>query len=93
MWKSLKFVIWERVGKGLFGKGLTLYDNKISDLSKFSAFADDKINVTEYLEFSRGKVDTLWEHEKMLITSISSFSHNVILKAAISLLLEVVIMR
>ena len=46
--------------------------------SKLKAFADDKINVNEKIEICFGKDrKTLWEKEKMLVTSIFSFSHNV----------------
>ena len=51
--------------------------NKILDLSKFKAFADDKINVTKKMKFVLGRVKTLWEKEKMLVASIFSFSLNV----------------
>ena len=65
--KNLKFVIWERV--------YSLPNKKISYWSKFITFADDKINVTESLLWDDKK--TLWEKEKMLVTSIFSFSCNV----------------
>ena len=38
------------------------------------AFADDKINVIQKLKIVLGRVETLWEKEKMLATSIFSFS-------------------
>ena len=45
----------------------SLQNDKILDLSKFKAFADDKINVTKKTErsFWDGK-KTLWEKDKML---------------------------
>ena len=48
--------------------------NKILDLSKFKSFVDDKINVTEKAEILFGMVRKHWEKEKMLVTSIFSFS-------------------
>ena len=54
-----------------------LPNNKIWDLSKLEALADDKINVIEKLKIVIGRVKTMWEKEKMLVTSIFSFSHNV----------------
>ena len=52
--------------------------DKISDGSKLKAFAGDKINRTlkQKFFFWVGK-KTLWEKEKMLVTSIFSFFHNV----------------
>ena len=47
----------------------------ILDLSKLKAFADEKVNMNEKLKFVLGK--TLWQKEKMLVTSIFSFSYNV----------------
>ena len=44
----------------------SLPNDKILDWSKFKAFADDKINVTEKLNFVLGRVE-----------SIFSFSHDV----------------
>ena len=55
---------------------LTLY--KTTKLSQLEACADDKINVTEKLKICVGKGrKTLWEKEKMLVTSIFCFFHNV----------------
>ena len=58
---------------------------KILDWSKMKAFADSKINVTEKKKFVLGSVETIEEKEKnkkkekkMLVTSIFSFSHNVL---------------
>ena len=54
----------------MFFKRLLLY------LSKVKAFSEDKINVSlKQILFWDGK-KTLWEEEKMLATSIFSFSHN-----------------
>ena len=50
-----------------------LPNDKTIDCSKFKAFADDNLNMTENLK-------TLWEKEKMLVTIIFSFSHNVFKK-------------
>ena len=48
----------------------------ILDWSKLKACADDKIHVTKKLKCVLGRVETLWEKEKILVTSIFSFSHN-----------------
>ena len=82
---------------GLYG--LALYHTTILDWSKLKAFADDKIDVTQKLKFHLGKVEnivgkgenagyqhflkTLWEKEKMLVTSIFSFFHKVFQKASV----------
>ena len=47
------------------------------DWSKLKAFADDKSNLNEKLKFVLGRVETMLEKEKMLVTSIFSFSNNV----------------
>ena len=39
VWKSLKFVVWERYN--------SLPNDKMIDGSKFKAFADDNLNVAE----------------------------------------------
>ena len=52
-----------------------LPSNKIVDCFKLKEFADNKTNIDEKLKFGFGKVETLWEKEKMLVTSIFSFSH------------------
>ena len=68
VWKSLKFVIWERVNP--FPNQLVL------DTFKFTVFADDKFNIgTNDIMVSANK--TSWEKETMLSTSIFSFSLNV----------------
>ena len=59
----------------------SLPNDKILDWSKFKACADDKINLNENLKFVLWKVNkTLWEKEKMPVTSIFSFSHNVFIR-------------
>ena len=55
----------------------SLPNNKILDWSKFKAFADDKLNVTEKIKFVSGRVETFWKKEKMLVTSNFSFPHDV----------------
>ena len=56
---------------------LLLNDNFL-DRSILKASADDKINVNENFDFVLGRVENIvGEKEKMLITSIFSFSHNV----------------
>ena len=64
---------------GLFQKYRLLNsfpNDRLLSLSKFKPFADDKITVTKKLKFVLGRVKTLWEKEKMLVTSIFSFSHD-----------------
>ena len=57
----------------------TCYQNdKILDLSISKAFADDNLNVYQKLKFTLGSVENIvGKKEKMLVTSIFSFSHNV----------------
>ena len=55
----------------------SLPNDKILDQSKFKAFVDDKINVTKILKSVQGREETLWGKEKILVTSIFFFSHNV----------------
>ena len=54
-----------------------LPNNNILGLYKLKAFADDKINVIENFELVLWRNKTLWEKEKMLVTSIFAFSNNV----------------
>ena len=55
-----------------------LPDDKILALSKLKAFADDKINVTQNINFVFHRLKkALWEKEKILVTSIFSLFHNV----------------
>ena len=51
--------------------------DKIVGQSKLKAFADGKINMTLKLK-GGGFQETLWEKEKIMVTSIFSFSHNVL---------------
>ena len=64
-----------------FGDGFNPLPNKnILDLSKFKAFADDKINVTRKLKFALVRVENIVgkaENAGYLVTSIFSFPHNV----------------
>ena len=55
----------------------SLQNNKTLDLSKLKAFADDRSNVTQNLKFVSGRVENIVEKEKILVTSIFSFSYNV----------------
>ena len=52
-------------------------NKNVTDLSRLKAFADDKISVAEKLKFVSGRVETLWQKEKMLVTSIFSFPNSV----------------
>ena len=55
-----------------------LPNDKILDLSKLKEFADNKIKAIYKQNFFYGMDwKTLWEKEKMLVTSIFSFSHSV----------------
>ena len=58
--------------------GNSLLHDKFLDWSKLKVFADNKINEIE-IWFEKSEI--LWEKEKMLVTSIFSFSHNVLIKA------------
>ena len=51
--------------------------DKILDWSKFKAYADNKINVTEKLKFVLGSVENIVGKGKNAGTSILSFSYNV----------------
>ena len=57
-------------------KPISLPNGKFLDWSKLKAFADDKVNVTEKLKFILERVENIVGKEKMLITSIFSFSLN-----------------
>ena len=66
------FVVFGRFVYQLFTK------RQLLAWSKLKAFADEKINVTEKMEILyRMRKKRLREKEKMLVTSIFSFSHNV----------------
>ena len=55
----------------------SLPNDKIMALTKSKASADDKCNVAKMMIFVFDSSEKLWEKEKMLVTSIFSFSHNV----------------
>ena len=46
----------------------TLQNDKILDVTKVKAFADDKINVAQMMISVFGRVDSMWEKEKMLFS-------------------------
>ena len=54
----------------------SLTNNKVLDWSNLKALADNKINMTEKLKIVFGRLENM-EKEKMLVTGIFSFSHNV----------------
>ena len=54
-----------------------LPNDKILDVTKLKAFADDKLKVGRMMIVLLEDWKTLWEKEKMLVTSIFSFSHSV----------------
>ena len=57
---------------------LTLYQKtKIFDRSKFKAFADNKINVTEKLKFVLGRVENIVGKGENAGYQFFSFYHNV----------------
>ena len=77
--------------KALFGATwVTLYELKLLfnslpnniflDWSKLKAFADDKMKVTKKMKFVSKWWKILRKKEKMLVTSIFSFSHNIFKK-------------
>ena len=51
--------IRHRIGQEFFGKGLSLPNDKILDLTKFKAFADDKIILTQKLKFMLRRVENI----------------------------------
>ena len=55
----------------------SLQKDNILDWSKLKAFADDKIKVLKMMIFVFYMVENIVEKEKMLATSIFSYSHNV----------------
>ena len=56
----------------------SLLNKKILDWSKLKAFAEDNLNVIQILKFALGWVENIaGKKEKMLVTSIFSFFHNV----------------
>ena len=54
-----RLVLQTNENKGLFGKGLTLPNDKIVDLSKFKEFADNKINVTQKQKFALRRLENI----------------------------------
>ena len=44
-------------------------------MTKLKAFADNKFNVVQMMISFSDKVETLWEKEKMFVTSNFSFSY------------------
>ena len=68
--------------QGLFKKGLrSLIDNKVLDLAKLKAFADDKFTVGQVSAFfSLRRRNTFWEKEKMLVNRNFSYS-NIVLES------------
>ena len=54
----------------------SLPNDKILDRTKLKAFADMKLNAAKMMISIFYRVETLWEKEKMLVTSIFSFSLN-----------------
>ena len=55
----------------------TLPHDKMLGLSKMKAFADKKINMIQKLKRLFHRIENWGEKEKMLVTGIFSFSHNV----------------
>ena len=55
---------------------------KYLDLSKFKAIAEEKIKVGLKAEFVLNRVKTLWEKEKILVTSIFSSPEHKMLKGS-----------
>ena len=55
------------------------YNSIVSPMynSKLKESVDDKLDVAKKMDLSLTETKTLWEKEKMLVTSIFSFSHNV----------------
>ena len=49
-----------------------LPNDKILDVTKFKAFADDKLNASKLIVFSLTEWKTLWEKEKMLFSVVFS---------------------
>ena len=61
-------LVWERVN--------TFLKPQISDTSKLKEFADDNLKFEKNGRSSLNGLKTLWEKEKLLITSNFSFSHS-----------------
>ena len=56
---------------------MLLFNDKNLDWLNLKEFAHDKMNMAQMMISVFNKIETLWEREKMLVTSISFFSHNV----------------
>ena len=56
---------------------LILYQTTNLYASKLKDFADDNFEFDEMMKSSRKGYKTLWENEKLLVTSNVSFSHSV----------------
>ena len=71
LWKCRKFDILERLN--------TLPNNKILDLTKFKILteSDDKLNVFEMVLSVIDKAENIVEEGRILVTSISTFSHTI----------------
>ena len=67
IWKSLKFVVWERVKLTKLVFRLDTYllyplpNDKIFDLTKLKAFADDKLNIVKMMIFLYNRVENTEE--------------------------------
>ena len=46
-------------------------------MSTLKTFADDNLNVAEIMDLVSDRVETFWEKQKILVTSIFSFSRNI----------------
>ena len=93
VWKSLKFVVWERVKElGITAKSLrnshtrSMTDNLTFNTfpkqqnfvsSKLKEFVGDNFRFDENGRKIFDRKKTLWEKEKQIITNSFSFSHNV----------------
>ena len=74
-----KYQFWSLCAGPFYVMINSLPNHNILELSRLKGFADDKINVIQKTEICLGKgTEQLWEKEKMLVTSIFSFSHNVL---------------
>ena len=75
-WKT-ESCLWWRVYQMIIN---SLPNDKILDWSKFKAFADNKINVTEKLEFVSERIVNIVKKGEKLFSSILSVFHNVFKK-------------
>ena len=77
-WQNLIYKSWYLKLHYSLLYGVNPFPNdKVLDETKFKAFADDKLNNKKIIFLSLIEWKTFWEQEKMLVTSIFSFSHNV----------------